>query len=657
MPGPDELLAELEAMPEPRPRRRTVVLPETRVTPTTATMAEGEGEVREGPEFDPEAPQKRLGAPSPPLGLAGQTAGRRMEEAAARRARPQELERRALRDAEHAPVWDLLASGLPSATPGAPARRTAARVSEVWEDIARDPRAAAGAAASGAMQGVSRGTADESIAGAIGMLPESVTGVRESPQETEALMRRAFREGRQGSPYLADVSRDASMLATSPGTIPGGAMGRIGMSAAEGAVAGAGFSDAQSPSEAVVPALLGGGLGAVGGAGAEALSAATSTGPQAGQIGQALSRRAEAAQRGADQARLEASGVWGGRAMQAADDLPGGRGALAEDLRRLDVGERPPGRLGFEGDAPRGMTIPRMDRAAGDAEAIRRASGRSMEVLAQQIDDAGERVSTLGAASQVGRLADDLERLPVGGRQSAQQLRELAGDLQSGGDMSMRDAWAQRQLLDDMIGAYARDPNLSRLSGRLQTVRDALSAEMEAAAARSGQGGAWRQASRDYQVGAFMRDQGQGASRLSVGGGMGGATAAGQIAAEMVTTGSPGAVAMAAPRMIAAREAAQAGRMIQPGVRAVLGERSADWQRRGAEMMLRAAQRDPGRFGRFARVLQEAASRGAPALTTTHYTLAAQDAEYRRLLAELASADPVEDLPPAQRAIAESGEE
>jgi hypothetical protein len=262
-----------------------------------------------------------------------------------------------------------------------------------------------------------------------------------------------------------------------------------------------------------------------------------------------------------------------------------------------------------------------------------------MGALARQADQAGAQVSTLGVRSSVESLAQELDRLPIGGRDSAAALREMTADLANGGDLSFSDAWAQRQMLDDMIGSYQRDPNLARLSGRLQTVRDALHGEMTRAAQDVGIGSAWQGASRDYQVGAFMRDWGRGGARLSVGGGMGGANAAGDIAGRAIENGSAGEVAMAVPRQLAARALSQETRMAFPGVATRVREASAGIQRTTADALYRLAQTEPARLGPLAQPILEAGGRGSAALLSTLYVLSQRDARARQILNDLQETD------------------
>lgn len=559
-----------------------------------------------------------------------------------------------------------LIPGARSIDPGvaeAPARltRRGRRMGEEWVDAAtiadRAPDQAAGldrraeAFPAGMAEMLTLENSDELS----GMLtsdanPESYRVARDAARE-----RRLDAQRQAPSLYAGGEAAGTAALMALPS--PASGAGRIAMGAGMGALAGSGSSEADAGTmdharDTALGALVGGGSAGLAEGASQVLN------PRAtGGVASRLERSADRTQRVADQARLEASGVWGGRAMRAADELPGGQERLAADLRRMQIGQR--------GD----FSIPRMQRAAEDAETLRRASGSSLGSLVDTADQQGARVSTASVQSRVEQLAQELDRLPVGGRQAAQQLREIAGDLASAGDLSPRDAWAQRQLLDDMIGGYQRDPNMAALSGRLSAVRRALSDELGGAMASAGLGPQWAHGSRDYQVGAFMRDHGRGADRLSVGGGMGGAQAAGDLVAQAVTSGSPMQMAAAVPQQMLGRHISQETRMAFPGVRARVGEASAAGQRSAAglarslsstsrgpeasaarrilglvgrggatqargvsepsgDLVTRMLREQPDALGEYAQHF-EAAQGDPQEIARIHYTLSQQDPEYR----------------------------
>lgn len=208
----------------------------------------------------------------------------------------------------------------------------------------------------------------------------------------------------------------------------------------------------------------------------------------------------------------------------------------------------------------------------------------------------------------------------------------------------MTQAWRQRRMLDDMISVFERDPQMSTLSGQLQAIRRELSSEMEQAASVAGVGPQWAASSRDTQLGIFMREHGRGSERLSVGGGVGGAAATGDLVSQAVTTGSPLAVAASIPQAWAARAASQEARMLFPGVRAVAGETSASVRRSVADALYRHA-RSGSLLRRYSdvpavRALMDAARRGHTSFSTALSVLAQRDAQVRELMREFEEMTP-----------------
>lgn len=500
--------------------------------------------------------------------------------------------------------------------------RTRERVHQLWDQLTSGQEDYGGRSPVTPVVGRDR-RGDAPVVGAL----DTLGVVARRPED-----QRRIAQTREQAPEATALGQAAAMPAWLAAPNPASAGGRIAMGAGLGAAAG-GLHEEAAGGDAADIALSAGGGAALGGAfGAAAEGAGAMLTPR--RAADALSRSAQTTQRGADQARLEASGVWGGRAMRAADELPGGQPRLAEDLRRGGVGERGRGQAGFSpSPAPRGATIPRMHRAAEDSETMRRVAGSQMASLAQQMDEGGAAVGTIAVRQRLDRTLAELDRLPIGGRDAAERIRSLAADL-SAEDLSFGDAWRQRQMLDDMIGGWERDPNLSSLTGQLQAIRDALHAEMTRAAQRAGLGQRWAEASRQYQVGAFMREYGRGGDRLSVGGGMGGAQAAGDVVSQAVTGGNAADLALAVPRQMLGRAISQETRMAFPGVRARVGEASAGLQRDAAAALYQLAQAQPAALGRYGPLILSAGSRGPAALATTVYVLSQKDAEARRIFEE-----------------------
>ena len=384
----------------------------------------------------------------------------------------------------------------------------------------------------------------------------------------------------QGNPYVRGAGTVGGMAASAAIPIPGGpaatVLGRIGQGAAMGGalgtIEGFGRSEAEDVGGQFTDAAIGGVVGAgAGGLVSGAVEGALAVPPA---VAQWLRRRGEGAQQLATRARLEASGVWGGPAMQAADELPGGQEALARDLRRLQVGERGAGQAGFAPTPPpRGMTVPRPDRAVGDAETIRRAAGSMLGRVAQQADEAGGAVPAQAIIDGAEQAAQQLEEIgTLTAQRAAQRIRAEVAPMAGRPDMTFSQAWRLRQFFDDLADfsqTPGSDEALRTAGGQFQRLRQITDGEMTGAMAQAAPQlrQAWRQASRDYQVGAFMRAPGgaaPGVQRLSTQGGVGGAAATGVMQA--MAGGNPlGAIAQI-PGAIVARQGAQETRMLAPGV-------------------------------------------------------------------------------------------
>jgi hypothetical protein len=430
------------------------------------------------------------------------------------------------------------------------------------------------------------------------------------------------REGQRQRRERAPVSFGAGeMIGSAPlMLVPGGqttALGRIGAQAltglGSGALRGWGQSESEDAGGALRDAAIEGGVDA-------ALSAGLG-GTAEGGAG-LLRRLGPLARRitpHAVQSRLEASGIWGSRAMRAADELPGGQEGLAANLRRLGIGH------GVGDGRGRAGALPIPTRSLDDAEHVRAMAGQRMGGVISRMDEAaqmgGPREARQGMVD-LGRVADemegvarDLERLPIGGRQAGQSLREqVVSPLREAGAVDFRTAHAQRQHLDRMISSWAQDPNLATIAGRLQTARRAISRTMDEAAESVDPSlrSTWREANRDYATGAFVDEYGRGAERLSVGGGIGTQVGAGL---QTALQGVPGGGAI---QMMAGREVAQQQRMLSPGLRTVALEGLAD--------SLRAL---GPHAQRWAAQLEAAGQRGPTALAALHYALQRRDPEYR----------------------------
>jgi hypothetical protein len=456
----------------------------------------------------------------------------------------------------------------------------------------------------------------------------SQTSGRSYEQERDALRQRSD-EARSQAPQAFGVGEAIGALpamAINPAT----AGGRVALGTALGALSGAGHSEQTGiglAGDAAAGGLLGGGSAALGEAAGGGMR-----GPMRSLAGR-FRRGAEVAQEGADQALLEASGFWGNRAIDQIDRA-GGAASVASDFRRFNIG-----RGG-------GQRIPRMQQAADDLSQLGRGGGNTMELIAQTADEAGARIPASRVVAAAEREAQRLEHLGTDtARRAAQRIRREVAPLAQRPDMSLSDAWRLRRHFDSMAdfsrGAGADD--VARTAGeQFRALRTSLDREMDSALATVGLGQQWDEASRMAQLGIISDEAGAGFRRLSVGGGIGGATATGDMVADAVRTGNPLRVAAAIPQTVIARAAGQEARMVAPGMIAQTRQASADAQRSIADRLYDLARSQPQALGRFARPIMEAAARGSAALSATHFVLMQREREYRDLVEQLDAAEETE---------------
>lgn len=517
-----------------------------------------------------------------------------------------------------APVRQRFAEGL-----DAVARGLSDATSFGWADELRAGRRATGTAAG------HTAFASPSFGG-LGVLGAMLGGDRYEAALDEE--RRAEEQAREESPWLygaGQVAGAAPLMMLGGGAALGQRVGHAaGVGAAAGALRGAGTSEADElidaydrPSlarDALTGAALEGALAAGGTAAVEGVA-----GPAIRRLSEWVARQGDGAARAAVQSRLEGTGVWGGRAMRAADQMPGGQEALASDLRRLGIG----GGLGRPGRQGPVSRFPRPERALDDAAEVASEAGERMRAVIERMDDAARGagaglrepgsqglVNLSRVAEEMEAIAREYDRIPVGGPQVARALREqIIAPLQQSGPVPFSDAHRQRMHLDRMIRSWSQDPNLSTVAGRLQTARRSISRAMDDAAEALDPSlrEQWRQANRDYSVAAFIDDYGRGAERLSMQGGMGGA-----VGTALENAGA-GAIAPIAGAPFQ-REAAQQVRMRWPGIRAVALESLAP--------RLRSL---GGRGERWAQTLDAASQRGNTALAAAHLMLMQTDPSYR----------------------------
>lgn len=478
-------------------------------------------------------------------------------------------------------------------------------------------------------EGSTFGFLDE-ISGAARALPEVAASAPDPVQALgvpgwliSALRRPEYQEGREEArrtlgeasaqapgASLVGQAAPALLMGLAGGPTASTALGRVGQGAAVGGALGALSGAGQAEEVGDVPggAAAGGVLGGALGGGLQALGEVP--GAVLGALGRARPRFGSRA----TQAGLEARGVWGGRAMAAADDLPGGREGLLANLERLGIGT---------GGAERTRLIPRPDQALDDlASVARRVSGEYDDVT-RAIAEAGDpAVDVQPIARDMMAEAQRLERNPIGGERLYRSITENVVDpltrprtlstgevLDPSQGMPWSQAAQQRTVLRQLagMGRQGVDPSLTATSDQLEAARRAMRPRMlEALRESPDLAQRFEQVDRDYAILRDLEEIGGGASRLSTQGGIGGAAAQ----AIENTVGSVPIVGGFIQRQLA-----QEQRMLMPGIQAALMRRLAQ----GSPALQRAAQ-----------VLQQALARSPQAAAATHYLLSQQNPEYRQ---------------------------
>lgn len=285
------------------------------------------------------------------------------------------------------------------------------------------------------------------------------------------------------------------------------------------------------------------------------------------------------------------------------------------------------------------MGVPRMDRAAADAErigaaAVERAGDVSRDLTARGVDVPASRI--LGRADE---LAAGSRSLPSDvAQRAADRIESEVAPMRGTEAIPFDDAWRLRRGYDRRARFGDTTPSdevAGEAGGMFRQLRDVTADELEAAASRGERGADWMSAMREASIGRFMEQHGRGGQRLSTQGGMAGANATGDIIADAINSGSITQMATMIPRSIAARWLGQEQRMMAPGLRAVAGERAAAGMRGVSRRLYALAQRGllpPDTPG--ARQLTEAAARGETAFTTAVHVLSQRDAEFREAMQE-----------------------
>lgn len=582
----------------------------------SATMREGPGEMRDITVAQKTAPAARVDAASP------------------ERSRTE-----VLRDMVRATMGDRGSMERTSGGAGATRSPLLTRVErDVSDATAGSSEGTTGmyrggeAGVTGLVDGATFGFGDEMR----GLARGGIDGYREERDAARA--EQALTREQNPGLYLAGEAAGsvASGLAAAPlqGAQAATGAARIGQAARAGAgfgaMSGFGHSDGADLPEMAFDTAE----GAVGGAITGGVTGAAIEGARAVPAGIArwLESRAAQSAEAAVPARLEASGVWGGRAMRAADEMrPGGAEGLARDLRAMRAGEQPGGIL---------PTVPVATRALDDALAAGERGVDRMGAAAREADAAGARVD-------LGRVVDDVEQLAqqaegLGTRtaiEAARRIREevaplatRGGAAPAGGITSVEQAWALRRHLDDMArwGAQAADGSFVEM---VRGARRALDGRMDEAL----MGAApeileeWNQATRQAQIGAFMEQHGRGGQRLSGGGGIAGASGAGDVISEAVRGRNPASMLASVAEQGVTRGIAQYGRVRQAGATARIHETIADRAPQVSAFIMRSMQSGGQALGPYAQRFRQAMERAAPAqaVSTLHYLLSQSDPAYR----------------------------
>jgi hypothetical protein len=575
-------------------------------------------------EIDAALEAEGLDAGKGPATPPPQAVGERLEEMGRERApyqTPEMLRRQALeRDVSQTSALRDAAVALGMFDHRSPeARRTRERISQVWDQLTSGDASLGGRSPTAPIEG----TDERPNAGITAAVDTLTLGAVPAIAGRREQVRRA-REQAPATSLVGTVAGGLPWMA-----LPGGGSTTLGRAAVAGGqglglgtVAGAFHSEGETPHEIAADAVTSGALSGVMGAGGslagDALGAVANP--------RAWRQSADRAQEFADQARLEASGFWGQRAAREVD-AHGGPARVAEDLRRLRVGQS------------QGQWFPTMARAADDLDVIGQQGGERIGDIARTMDARGARVDTGAITRRADELASAVERPGLGvGRRAAERLREEVAEVAP--ESSFEDALRLRQQLGAQASfggrpgadavAIEAGPQFRTLYG---TARDGL----RDATATQGLGRQWDEANRMSELGHISDDVGAGHRRLSTQGGVGGATSSGDLWADAVRSGRLSDMVLAVPRTLLARRGSQEVRMLAPGVTARVSEAGAGFRRDIARRLYEDAQRG-GLISRLtgpsARALLTAASRGQAAFSTALYVAAQRDPEVRALIDE-----------------------
>lgn len=324
-----------------------------------------------------------------------------------------------------------------------------------------------------------------------------------------------------------------------------------------------------------------------------------------------------------NQAGLEARGIYGRRAMERAQGMPGGVEQVARNLDDLDVPLDP-------------------RRAARHLSQLQAESGPRVGQLARQIraqQDAGRALMTdmRGPAEQAEQLAAGVEH-GAGMGPAANHLRTQVRDQwlaqaearpggmpffeevpEPGGGTRIGGLWGEDINLRELAGD-ASQQGLGRVRGRLNAARRVVSNELGNIADSAGLGADWRDARRSHAILMDLDDISGGDYRRNVQGGMGGAFSRGSgfgRVAQGLSNAAPGDVVAGLGEAVIAPFAQQEARFRLPGM-----------QYRAIQRVIQSGPQ----FERAARALRGAQMRGGAAVAAAHALLMRSDPIYRRAI-------------------------
>lgn len=546
------------------------------------------------------------------------------------------------------PFWDAVLSPLGGTGERA---RTGERLSRYWQGLtreaARDPLASAHSGAMGAGRVTTLGGLDE-LSGLFSRLPNLDPTSALFPQSASAdEMRERSQRAQERAPASYGTGETLGGLGLAlamPSAPTSSAMGRVAYGAAEGgAIGGAtGALESDDPSlmnrlqDAATPALYGAGVGAAGAA--------------IGEVPQLARRGARAIGEGRDEALLSAT-TSTGRGPTAIRAFERGTDPAALERSRAQAAAV----LREENIVPRVGTTRQVATRARDA--IRRHTDVMSQIrdamdgdgvtgveMARRLRDAAARDRTAAGAQYRDVINDYADRIAEQYGNSPIDYDRLIGSPDVPGEIPRL-----RQM-----GAYrtraGRDIGMGEEGMReiVQTMRDAYDDAVEAGLGAE-QRASYQSARRHYAP--LVEAYGQAVEGTRVSGGNRGTglsemlwgLGGGGMASQLLT-GSEHAGVGTGAATLGSMMAARGYRAIEPRLRAT-----------ASEAMYRLARVDPGRLGRFAGVLGDAARQGSEIFNARLYVLAQQDAEARALLEQFSEMNDEDETPEAIRAIGESG--